>query len=146
LVGWLIAAVLIRRRSWAKHAASCGRGVLAICVPFLYRIHADPYDYGRHTEFYWTQALTTAELRGIRIERHGCFWSLLVDVLRESACQVVQGEMARPHSRTTRRPLSQAVALGALTALRWDGQLTPGQHPFLTSYSTKFGIRVVKSS
>ena len=35
-------------------------GTLLICVPFLFHIHGDPHDYGRYTDFYWSQTLKTS--------------------------------------------------------------------------------------
>lgn len=54
-------------------------GVLLLCVPFLYRIHADPYDYGRYTDYYWQRVLQETGFCRITVERQGLFFSVLLD-------------------------------------------------------------------
>jgi ubiquinone/menaquinone biosynthesis C-methylase UbiE len=43
-------------------------GRLVATVPFLYRIHADPHDYGRYTQHYWHQTLAELGWSGVQIE------------------------------------------------------------------------------
>jgi SAM-dependent methyltransferase len=58
------------------------KGILLLCAPFLNRIHADPSDYGRYTEFYWREALTDIGFKDIMVEWQGGYWSVLIEMLR----------------------------------------------------------------
>src|SRR3546814_13693984 len=51
-------------------------------VPFLFRNHADPHDFGRYTDTFWHANLTHRGFVDIPIEPQGLFWSVLVDMLR----------------------------------------------------------------
>jgi len=57
-------------------------GILLMCTPFLNRIHADPSDYGRYTEFYWREILSAIGFEDITVEWQGSFWSVLMEMLR----------------------------------------------------------------
>jgi len=58
------------------------RASLFITVPFMFPIHADPYDYGRYTDQYWMESLIECGFDEIIIERQGGFFCVLVDMLR----------------------------------------------------------------
>ncbi|TRZ49950.1 class I SAM-dependent methyltransferase [bacterium] len=44
-------------------------GTLFICVPFMYQIHGDPYDFGRYTDYYWSVTLGTIGYQNFLIEK-----------------------------------------------------------------------------
>jgi SAM-dependent methyltransferase len=75
-------------------------GVLLICVPFLYKLHADPHDYGRYTETYWQETLREIGFTKIEIEKQGLFLSVLMDMLKNFAYEM-QKE-GRPRSTIIR--------------------------------------------
>jgi SAM-dependent methyltransferase len=52
-------------------------GKLIATVPFLYPIHADPYDFGRYTDYYWEKAAEKAGFKDVKIERHGGMFAVL---------------------------------------------------------------------
>jgi hypothetical protein len=58
-------------------------GIVLITVPFLYRIHADPYDFGRYTDYFWHQVFQEASFQEIVIEKQGLFGCVLFDMLRD---------------------------------------------------------------
>ena len=118
-------------------------GTLLICVPFLHRIHGDPYDYGRYTDFYWSQTLTTIGFEDIRIEKQGLFWSVLIDMLRGLIYQMAKE--GRPRSAWMRRQLAQLVGWGRQAALAREARPKCQQHPFFNSFTTGFGIKAVKA-
>jgi len=118
-------------------------GTLLICVPFLHRIHGDPYDYGRYTDFYWSQTLTTIGFSDIRIEKQGLFWSVLMDMLRDFVYQMAQE--GRPRSAWMRREVMKLIGKGKRIALAWDTGAIHQEHPFFNSFTTGFGICAVKA-
>ncbi len=52
-------------------------GRLLITVPFLFPIHADPYDYGRYTDYWLSKRLEELGFENIKIERQGNYYSVL---------------------------------------------------------------------
>lgn len=57
-------------------------GKLLATVPFLYWIHADPYDYGRYTDKFWLRQLREQGFDDISIEQQGRFGSVCADIFR----------------------------------------------------------------
>ena len=113
-------------------------GILLITVPFLSRIHGDPTDYGRYTDSYWLETLSSLGFVGIRIEKQGLFWSVMADMLRGLVNElVVQG---RVHPKCAARLLTRLVAWGCHTAVTCDSQPGVHGHPYLSAFTTGFGI------
>ena len=110
-------------------------GTLLICVPFLYRIHGDPYDFGRYTDHFWLCTLNEIGFHDIVIERQGLFFSVLADF-----CKQYINEWRRPLRSIARWPL----ALFQPWALRYEQTPQVQSHPFLRSFTTGFGIVAVK--
>ena len=117
-------------------------GALLICVPFLFRIHGDPYDYGRYTDYYWYENLTRVGFADIQIEKQGLFWSVLADMLRGLTYQTAQEN--RPKSAWVRRQIVMLVGKAKELALAWDAQPEHRESPFFSSFTTGFGIRATK--
>jgi SAM-dependent methyltransferase len=109
-------------------------GIALITVPFLYRIHADPYDFGRYTDYFWFQVLQEAGFHEIVIEKQGLFGAVLFDMLRDYIHR--EGWM-QGRWRKWLRPL--IVSLRRY-AMKWDAKIQSAHHPIYTSYTTGFGI------
>ena len=118
-------------------------GHLLVCVPFLYRIHGDPDDYGRYTDFYWADVLHRIGFSPVQIERQGLFWSVLVDMLRDLTYQ--QFTKGRPASAWTRRRLTSIIGWCCKKAIAWDSREASIRDPWLSSYTTGFGIVATKA-
>lgn len=117
-------------------------GTVLICVPFMNRIHGDPYDYGRYTDYYWRENLERNGFGSIMIERQGGFWSVLSDMLRDLAyLKTSTGPLSRP-------PLFRIVAslMGAvrMKAVEWDSRTGPSGEAVPKGFTTGFGIRAIK--
>lgn len=111
-------------------------GRLLITVPFLYRIHGDPHDFGRYTDHFWSCTLSEIGFHEIVIERQGLFFSVLVDLCMQYV------------NRMWHRPL-RSIAYWPLTlfhrwTLRHEQALRVQSHPFLRSFTTGFGIVAMK--
>lgn len=107
-------------------------GTLLISVPFLYRIHGHPYDYGRYTDQYWQERLSGVGFTAITCERHGLFFSVLLDMSK----QFVNRKLGRPW-RWGAAPLFDALQS---SAQRYEAQPHVGEDPFVRSFTTGFGI------
>lgn len=57
-------------------------GMVLMTVPFLYPIHADPYDFGRYTGSFWQAELTKAGLELTSLERQGGYFAVLATLLQ----------------------------------------------------------------
>jgi SAM-dependent methyltransferase len=117
-------------------------GCLLICVPFLFRIHGDPYDYGRYTDYYWRQNLKQIGFRNIEIQKQGLFWTVLVDMIRIHVYQMVQE--GQPRMKFLQHSLANLIDWARKQALTRDSQQHMIDHPLYSSFTTGFGIRCIK--
>jgi SAM-dependent methyltransferase len=119
-----------------------GRGVLLITVPFLFPIHADPYDYCRYTDYYWKENLERLGFTDVAVEPQGLFWSVAVEMLRAWCNErVTQGRL---QSSVVRRLITTLVAKGRRAAVHREQQAQPSDEAFIRRYTTGYGIRVVR--
>lgn len=117
-------------------------GTLLVCVPFMNRIHGDPYDFGRYTDQYWSRTLDKIGFRDIHIEKQGLFWSVLVDVLRDLAyVKTSRGLLQRPWIVGL---VSSFMAAAKRKALQWDSAKRAGGDASPQGYTTGFGITARK--
>ncbi len=118
-------------------------GIVLICVPFLNKIHGDPYDYGRYTDFFWRKHMDEIGFRDIRIEKQGFFWCVLVDMFRDLAYAMLnRGGSGRPRLIAL---VSHLLFIAKMKALRWDGLTGSTRTISPEGYTTGFGITAVKS-
>jgi SAM-dependent methyltransferase len=117
-------------------------GLLLICVPFLTRIHADPCDYGRYTDLFWTETLLETGFTDVRIERQGLFWAVIVDMVRDAVYSSALLGRNGPGWMTK----AASLALGACKsmALKFDARQPLTGKGIRTAFTTGFGIRAVK--
>lgn len=117
-------------------------GILLICIPFLFRIHGDPMDYGRYTNYWWKDNLSEIGFSEIEIEKQGLFWSVLIDMIRDLIYQMSKEQ--KPKFKIIRYLLNEFVTWGKYKAVIWDKNSKLKQHYSLGSYTTGFGIKAVK--
>jgi ubiquinone/menaquinone biosynthesis C-methylase UbiE len=113
-------------------------GVLMISVPFLSRIHPDPYDYGRYTDHYWQENLASIGFNEIVIEKQGLFWSVLLEMIRSLISQIASEGKLRP--KLILRILTKLINLGRKKAISCESKLVYQRHPFYSSFTTGFCI------
>lgn len=119
-------------------------GRLVLTIPFLYPIHADPYDFGRYTDTFWRQALAEAGFNPIEITPQGFFFSVLAGFLKLAVNQVRgQGTPGR---------LLRAAATVALVAplqaaaLRLDQSSLVRRRSFLRAFTTGYGVVATRAA
>lgn len=112
-------------------------GIVLITVPFLYRIHGDPYDFGRYTDHYWQTLLQELGFTQVVIERQGLFFSVLADFGRQYLDTVGLPRPFGPPARWLMRKLTR-------WALRYEENIHVQNNPFIRSFTTGFGIVAVK--
>lgn len=117
-------------------------GTALICVPFMNKIHGDPYDYGRYTDYYWRENLGRNGFGGIMIERQGGFWSVLSDMLRDLAyLKTGSGLLSRP---TLFRVVTLLMGAVRMKAVEWDSRAGAAGRSVPNGFTTGFGIRAIK--
>jgi ubiquinone/menaquinone biosynthesis C-methylase UbiE len=67
------------------HRVLADGGLLLATVPFNFRIHGDPYDFGRYTDHYFIEVAQKIGFSNIEIEKQGHYWIVLADMGREYA-------------------------------------------------------------
>jgi len=119
------------------HRVLKSNGTLLITVPFLYPIHGDPDDFGRYTDHYWLSVLKSIGFDEVTIERQGLLYSVLANFFKLYA------------NRIYRRPMWNIVSLPLALFQRWalkhEQNPSVQLHPFLSSFTTGFGIVAHKS-
>jgi len=124
------------------HRVLRDRGTLLVCVPFLTRIHGDPYDFGRYTDYYWSETLHAAGFTDIGIERQGGFWSVLVDMMRDLA--YLNENRSMPRNKWLRQLISRGLGKAKQKAVEWDRSPGSSKVSVPEGYTTGFGIRAIK--
>jgi SAM-dependent methyltransferase len=119
-----------------------GRGVLLITVPFLFPIHADPYDYCRYTDYYWKENLQRIGFTDVAVEPQGLFWSVAVEMARAWCYERVR--QGRLQSAVIQRLVAALVAKGRRVAFKREQSAEALDHAFIRRYTTGYGIRVVR--
>jgi SAM-dependent methyltransferase len=112
--------------------------LIFICVPFLFRIHPDPDDFGRYTDQYLRIMLKEAGFKNIMIEKQGLYPSVLVEMLR--GCVFEMQSERRLKSKILRWLLSQMVIYGKRKAFKFEQKDYFKYNPFFNSYTTGYGI------
>lgn len=111
-------------------------GRLLITAPFLFRVHGDPYDFGRYTQQFWQTTLAQSGFQHLVVEPQGALASVVVDFAKQYC------------DTRWRQPLYLLAQLGLGLlhewAVRLDSQPTTVRDRFLQSFTTGFGVVAVK--
>lgn len=103
-------------------------GLVLITVPFLYPVHADPYDFGRYTDYFWEKTLKEIGFREIGIEKQGTIFAVMALMVQH---------IFRARNKSWRPIQSMLVSF-----LMWLNKKTTS--PLLTAWTTGYGIVVKK--
>ncbi len=103
-------------------------GKALITVPFLYPVHADPYDYGRYTEYFWQQSAEKLGFKGIEIEKQGAIFAILALMIQH---------LFRAKGKTW-RPIQTPL----IKFFMWIDKKTSS--PLLRAWTTGYGIVMEK--
>jgi SAM-dependent methyltransferase len=116
-------------------------GRLVATVPFLFRVHADPVDVGRYTEYFWRKVLEDIGFSRIEITRQGLFWSVAFDMGREFL-KKLSIESRRGWLNSLGRWLAPKLRARALA---FDARAEVHEHDFFGRYVGGYGIVAVKA-
>lgn len=115
----------------------CYSGTVLVCVPFLYRIHGDPFDYGRYTDTYWHHILQEIGFREIIIEPQGFFFSVLADFGKQYLSEIRVHPLFYRLTRWLMRHFQ-------LWAMKHEQRPHIKSQPFINSFTTGYGIVATK--
>lgn len=114
-------------------------GIALICVPFLFRIHGDPQDFGRYTDCYWSAILQESGFKKIVLEKQGLFYSVMADFSKQYF-----------YNLGFPRRFSKLMQIFFPHFLKWSLQQEQKSevqtNSFLSSFTTGFGIVATKES
>ena len=118
------------------------KGKLLLTVPFIYRIHPDPNDYGRYTDQYWKEILRKIGFTKTVIEKQGFYYSVLADLIKSGVKQM-QTEN-KPKNKILKSFLVLIVGFIIKLMLKWETKDSFRKNPFYNSFTTGFGIVATK--
>lgn len=111
-------------------------GKVFLTAPFLFPIHADPYDFRRYTDVCWKEMIAEAGLDLIQIQAQGNFYTVLMDMLRMWIYNKIQNKILRYSLYFLIKPfITLSIESSDKTADRFIGSFTTGysviaQKPF----------------
>ncbi|MFZ3020310.1 MAG: class I SAM-dependent methyltransferase [Minisyncoccia bacterium] len=103
-------------------------GIALITVPFLYPVHADPYDFGRYTDYFWQESLKKIGFKNLKVERQGTIFAVMALIVQH---------LFRAKKRSW-RPIQTLL----VSFLMWLDKKTT--NPLLRAWTTGYGIVVYK--
>lgn len=106
----------------------CPSGKALVTVPFLYPIHADPYDYGRFTEHYWREKTKIIGFSEIKIESQGALFAVMA--------------LAVQHLFLARKVSWRPIQIPLVSFLMWLDKKTTS--PLLKAWTTGYGFVLTK--
>jgi SAM-dependent methyltransferase len=113
-------------------------GYAMICAPFNFHIHADPYDYGRYTGYWYETALKEIGFIEIKIEKQGLFFSVMANMLKLWAHEWQKA--AKPKSAIKRKLFHKFVFWFQKKAFIWEKRDYYKNNWLFSGYTTGYGI------
>ena len=113
-------------------------GKLLICTPFMFPVHADPYDFGRYTDYWFQIALDAIGFQHIHIEKQGLFFSVLANMLKTWGYQLEQ--TGRPSKSWKKGAFHRAIFWVVKNSFIWEKNPFYREHNVFAGYTTGYGI------
>ncbi len=113
-------------------------GVLLITTPFMFHEHADPYDFGRYTEYWYKQKLTELGFTDIEVHRHGGFFSVLANMVKLWAYEL--NKSGRPKFKPFRWLFHKLAFRFVLKAIELDKKEFFDSNRYFHGNTTGFGV------
>ncbi len=115
-------------------------GRLLIAVPFLYQIHASPYDFGRYTDHFWYGMLAEQDFVVERLEKQGLYWSVMLDFIRLPIDRAASASRNPIWRKFLRAVLRWPLAWARLWAVSAEAKPALLANESYSSFTTGFGI------
>lgn len=113
-------------------------GNLLLTAPFLYHIHAHPYDYGRYTDTYWIESLNSVGFETHEITKHGLYFSVMIDNWRQAIkAHKVESIRGRIFVKLNKWIIPKLVR----STINYEDRNDVKANEFYNRYTTGFGIK-----
>ena len=113
-------------------------GGLLICTPFLFHVHADPYDYARYTDYWYKKKLSEIGFNNILIKEQGHIFSLAGSLLKLFVYELLKD--GKPGNKCIRILFHKLVFFTLKKFLQWDEKKFIKENKFLLSATIGYGI------
>lgn len=113
-------------------------GVILICTPFMFHVHADPYDYCRYTDYWYDTTLHKIGFNNIAIEKQGLFFAVLANMIKIWCYELEK--VNRPKGKLKKWLLDKFAFFFAKRAFNWDESKLVKNNIALSSYTTGYGV------
>lgn len=114
-------------------------GKAYITVPFIFPIHADPYDYGRYTPAFWERVADSVGLKVESIAPQGSYINVLLDMVRMGVYRKVENKYLKFTLYLPVRFLQKIM-------FKKDAAARKSKDKFANSFTTGFEIILKKYS
>lgn len=119
------------------------KGYALISAPFNFHVHGDPHDYARYTDDWYRQKLSQIGFRNIKIEKHGSFFGVSLNMLRFWAMELLQDSKLK--NKLFGKMLLKFYPSLARKSFYWDKLKFVRNSKRLSGYTTGYGIICQKS-
>ena len=116
-------------------------GKALIAVPFMYHIHADPWDYGRYTEHYWRVVGRDVGFEISDLEYQGSIYAVMANLIKIWAVEKLSDNRLGKLKRFSLRKLA-VFLVKALMAREFKGVM---DNRVFMGHTTGFGIVMQKA-
>ncbi len=113
-------------------------GIALICTPFNFHIHADPYDYGRYTAYWYETVLNDLKFDKIQIEKQGLFFSVLANMIKLWVYEL--SKAAKPKSKLKMVVFRKFVFWFQKKAFKMEKDSFYRTNWLFSGYTTGYGI------
>jgi SAM-dependent methyltransferase len=120
-------------------------GSLLICTPFMFHIHADPYDYARYTGCWYKENLENVGFSEIQIEKQGLIFCVLANMLKLLNREInLYCKNRTLLLKIKLRLFDYLLKWFIRKAVKWDSSKLVKQSNVLNGYTTGYGIICMK--
>ena len=117
-------------------------GYLLLTTPFMFRVHADPYDYTRFTGYWYQEVLTGVGFKELQIHQHGTFPSVCGDLAKLWAYELQKA--GKPRYRWVKTLFHAFVFWCAKKVFYLEKQSFFQHTQNLSSHTTGYGVVGIK--
>lgn len=113
-------------------------GKLLIVTPFMFHVHADPYDYARYTDYWYQKSLNNIGFTDIQISKQGHIFSVIGNLIKLFVYELHKA--GKPKNKMIRKLFHKFVSIAVRKCLIWDDNDFIKSNVFLSANTTGFGV------
>ncbi len=116
------------------------KGKIIITVPFMYPIHADPYDYGRYTLTYWKRMFDRCGLKVLVVTNHGTYFAVLANMFKLGINEMFQ----KPQRLLRKKFLNSLMIIVIKILMYFDDKFSKSRNWLISGSTTGYGFVLEK--